>query len=367
MQRILIRHTSGTRSNQVDEFQAKGFKEILVGRDESASVRFDPDKEDLVSRNHLKIYADPSSPNCFLITDLQSRNGTFLNHQRISGPTRIHHGDMVQLGPGGPELRLELDPPPSTVARPTRALSASEAGAYADALARPTRVSNVPDQSAPRPVGRATVERMLDDTFGRVKKESGKTLWVGVAAVIMIAVVGVGTYLYLRHSAVESAKRAQEQQLLLLQMAQVVKQQPSDDAAVRAQMDKLSSDMKKIIAQDQALRQSVAASAGDQSNGKAQSQQDSGSDYNSGLAQATQLYKTNDFVGAYAECVRISGLDPSRWEGYYIAGLSAEAQNKLSDAQTAYQYALSQAPEAAKATIGQRITATQGGATAASN
>ena len=52
MQHILVRHTSGTRSNQVDEFQADGFKEILVGRDESSSVRFDPDREDLVSRNH---------------------------------------------------------------------------------------------------------------------------------------------------------------------------------------------------------------------------------------------------------------------------------------------------------------------------
>jgi len=368
MKRILIRHTSGTRANQVDEFQAEGFKELLAGRDETSSVRFDPDREDLVSRNHLKIYADPASPGSFFITDLQSRNGTFLNRQRISVPTRIHHGDVVQLGPAGPEFRLELDPPPASAARPTRVINPSEAGALAGALAKPTRAISVPDLSGlsgQRPIGRATVERMLDSTFGKVKKESGKSLWVGIAAVIMIAAVGLATYLYQRSLAAESARQSQEQQLLLLQMAQTVKQQPSDDAAVRAQMDKLSGEMKKIIAQNQTLRQSPAGNAGAQSNGAnneaSKDQQNAATDYNSGLAQAEQFYKTNEFEKAYAQCVEIIKLDRSRWEGYYIAGLSAEAQNKPQDAQTAYQYAFSQAPDAAKTTIAQRLNAIKGG------
>jgi pSer/pThr/pTyr-binding forkhead associated (FHA) protein len=359
MQRILVRHTSGSRSNQVDEFQAEGFKEILIGRDETSSVRFDPDRDDLVSRNHLRIHADAANPGCLLLSDLQSRNGTFLNGQRISAPTRIHHGDSVQLGPGGPAFRLELDPPPASVARPTRTLSASETAAFTGVLAKPTRTTNAPDFSGPRPIGRATVERMLDDNFGRVKKESGKTLWVGIAAVIMIAAVGLGSYLYLRHVAVDNANRAQEQQLLLLQMAQVVKQQPSDDAAVRAQMDKLSGDLKKIMVQNQALKQATPGVPDTAAPGAQQAQQDSSSDYNAGLAQATQLYKTNDFAKAYAECVRISGIDPSRWEGYYIAGLSAEALNDPQNAQTAFQYAYAQAPDAAKPTISQRVNAMQ--------
>jgi hypothetical protein len=360
MQRILIYHTSGTRSNQVDEFQAEGFREILVGRDESSTVRFDPDREDLVSRNHLKIYADPANANCFLITDLQSRNGSFLNRQRIGAPTRIHHGDLVQLGPGGPEFRMEFDPPPASAARPTRMLSPSEGGAYASSLAKQTRMSGIPDVSTPRPIGRATVERMLDDTFGRVKKESGKTLWVGIAAIIMIAAVGIGTYFYLRNATVESAKRSQEQQLLLLQMAQVVKQQPSDDAAVRSQMDKLSGDMKKIISENQALRQSVASGASASTNQADQGQQDSSSDYNAGLAKASQLYKANDFEKAYAECVRISQLNPSSWGSYYVAGLSAEAMNQPQVALEAYQSALSLAPDdSTKAQITKMINSMQ--------
>jgi len=354
----------GVRIHQTDEFLTEGFKEIIAGRDESSSIRFDPDREDLVSRNHLKIYADPASPSGFFITDLQSRNGTFLNSQRISAPTRIQHGDVVQLGPGGPEFRMELDPPPASPGRPTRTLNQSEAGAFGGMLAKPTRVIDIPDLSSPRPIGRATVERMLDDTFGRVKKESGKTLWVGIAAIVMIAAVGLGTWLYLRHATVETARTSQEQQLLLLQMAQAVKQQPSDDAAVRAQMDKLSGEMKKIIAQNQALSQSAAGAAVSQSNGTAQVQPDASADFDSGLAEATKLYKANDFEKAYAECVRISDLDPRRWESYYIAGLSADKMNNPQVALAAYQAALSQAPDdKARTNITQMINAIQGSAT----
>ncbi|HKF47732.1 MAG TPA: FHA domain-containing protein [Terracidiphilus sp.] len=344
MHRILIRHTSGIRANQVDDFPAQDFREIVAGRDQAATVRFDPDREDLVSRQHARIYPDPQHSGELLINDMQSRNGTFLNRQRIQVASRIHHGDVVQLGPGGPEFRVELDPPPASAARATRL-----AGAGSSIAVRPTRVSGSLD--APRPIGRATVERMLDDTFGKVKRESGKTLWAGVAAVIMIAVVGAGAYWYMHRSSVENAKRLQDQQLLLLQMAQVIRQQPANDAAVRAQVEKLGGDLKRVMAENAVLAR-TAQSPGMQSN----------SDYDAGLAQATNLYKANQFQQAYAECVRISQIDPSRWEGFYIAGLSAEALNSPQDAQQDYQYALAQAPENAKATITQHLSALQSAA-----
>lgn len=359
MQRILIRHTLGTRANQIDDFQAEGFREILIGRDEGASVRYDADREDLVSRNHVRIYAEPAGSSCFYVADLQSRNGTFLNRQRIGAPSRIHHGDVVQLGTGGPEFRLELDPPPAVAAKPTRALNPAEASAYAS-LVKPTRIGIGPDSSNPRPIGRATVERMLDDTFGKVKRESGKTLWAGLAAVVMIVVVGAGSYLYMHHSAAENARRLQDQQLLLMQMAQVVKQQPSNDAAVRAQMDKLSGDMKRIIAGNEALKkgESGGTPTGDAATSASAS---AASSYDAGVAQVEQLYGENDYADAYAQCVQISQLDPSRWEGFYLAGLSAEGLNKPDDALTAYQYAQSMAPDdAAKAKIQARINALQG-------
>lgn len=342
MKRILIRHTSGIRANQVDDFPAEGFKEIVVGRDQTANVQFDPDRDDLVSRQHMRIYPDPQNPGELLMNDLKSRNGTFLNRQRIQDPSRVHHGDVVQLGPGGPEFRVEFDPAPASAARATRLATPGSPLAT-----RPTRSGGAPD--TPRPIGRATVERMLDDTFGRVKRESGKTLWAGVAAVIMIVILGAGTYWYLHRSSVENAKRLQDQQLLLLQMAQVIKQQPADEAAVRTQVEKLSGDLQRVMAENAALTREVQSSSG-QSN----------SEYDAGLSQATGFYKSNQFQQAYAECVRISQIDPSRWEGFYIAGLSAEALNSPQDALQDYQYALAQAPDDAKTAISQRMSALQG-------
>lgn len=351
MQRVLIRHMSGTRANQVDEFAADGFKEIVAGRDEKAGIQFDPDHDDLVSRQHVRIYPDSGNAGEFLVADLGSRNGTFVNRQRISAPMRVRHGDVIQLGAGGPEFRLELDPPPANAggSRPTRLTG--NPGAV-----RPTRIGSSSPQE-PRPVGRATVERMLDDNFGKVKRESGKSLWAAVAAIVMIAVLGTGSYIYLRHSAAENAKRLENQQLLLLQMAQVVKQQPSDEAAVKAQMERLSTQMKQIMAQNAVLEK--AASQGGEV--RSSSGQD-GEQYDDGLAQATNLYKASQFQQAYAECVRITQIDPSRWEGHYIAGLSAEALNSPQSAQQEYEYALSQAPEAAKSSISTRLNALQGAA-----
>ena len=118
MERILIRHLSGARAGQVDEFPANSTNEILVGRDPEAQVCFDPSREDLVSRQHVKIVRDPESPKDFAVVDLQSRNGTFLNRQRIYAPARLTHNDVIQLGPAGPEFRFELDPPVGAITRP---------------------------------------------------------------------------------------------------------------------------------------------------------------------------------------------------------------------------------------------------------
>jgi hypothetical protein len=60
--------------------------------------------------------------------------------------------------------------------------------------------------------------------------------------------------------------------------------------------------------------------------------------------------------------VQIIGMDQTRWEGYYYAGLAAEGMGRPSDALTAYQYAMADAPDDQKPQITQRVTALQGGA-----
>jgi adenylate cyclase len=52
--------------------------------------------DDRVSRRHATIHAQGDE---FLLVDLGSRNGTYLNGRRVSQPTRLSNGDSVQIGP----------------------------------------------------------------------------------------------------------------------------------------------------------------------------------------------------------------------------------------------------------------------------
>ena len=125
MKHIVLKHISGSKANQVEEFTLPLFSEIILGRDPSATVKYDPSRDDLVGRQHAKITPDPVDSAQFILSDLNSRNGTFVNKQRITGTTKLQLDDVVQLGAGGPELVFDLDPRPENVVAATREVSSA--------------------------------------------------------------------------------------------------------------------------------------------------------------------------------------------------------------------------------------------------
>jgi S1-C subfamily serine protease len=230
MPSIIIRHVSGTKANQVEEIPLQGFREVLIGREANANVRFDADREDLVSRNHARIVRDPADPNGFLLMDLDSRNGTFINRQRIYGASRLQHGDRVQLGPSGPEFSFELDPPPAV--RATRLADAvpipptREAGVpiATGGPAMPPGMADTGQGTAPRPVGRATVERMLGEATTQMKGESRKTMWAAVIGILVILAAGIGYFVWQRGQVVRVNQQQTAQKELLDKIAEKVAQ-----------------------------------------------------------------------------------------------------------------------------------------------
>ena len=112
--RVIIRHRSGSMVNHIEEFPLTFYKAISIGRTASSAVKYDSERDDLVSRVHAKIEQDPSDPTRFTIEDLNSRNGTFVNKQRIIGVAMVKPGDVIQLGPDGPAFVFDLDPPQTT-------------------------------------------------------------------------------------------------------------------------------------------------------------------------------------------------------------------------------------------------------------
>lgn len=209
MQRIIIRHLSGSKTNQVEEFPLNHFSEIVLGRDPSATVKYDPDRDDLVGRQHAQIAADPADPTQFLVTDLNSRNGTYVNKQRIVSATKIAPGDQIQLGPGGPEFQFDLEPRPENTVKATRSaafdpLAPTVQGAsgsvpstrQVDLGMPPTRSVNIGapggNTSSTGTVGKATVERMISQNIAVTKRTEGRKYMMIGGAVLAIVILGFG-------------------------------------------------------------------------------------------------------------------------------------------------------------------------------
>ncbi len=107
--RIRLRHVSGKRAGQLEVFALDEGRALTIGRDERADVRFHPTAEPRVSRNHAAIEWSNEQLPIFRISDLLSRNGTYVNGRRIGRSALLRPGDRIRLGSDGPELEFVLD------------------------------------------------------------------------------------------------------------------------------------------------------------------------------------------------------------------------------------------------------------------
>ena len=190
--RILIKNLSASKTGVNEEFPVARYHELTIGRDPSCDVKFDPN-DDLVSRRHAKITQSAGEPAAYTIADLGSRNGTFVNKQRIFGPVRLSCGDLVQLGPGGPQFEFDIDPQPAGMVKATR-LADGMMVAPTMTMA-PTREAGPaappPPPLHPPTVGKATVERMITET----KTQSRKMLYV-VGGGFLVILVAIAAWVY---------------------------------------------------------------------------------------------------------------------------------------------------------------------------
>lgn len=379
MTKIIIRHLTGARANQSDEFPLSAAKELIVGRDLGANVRVDPERDDLVSRQHLKIACMTDEPEGIQLIDLQSRNGTFLNNQRINGAVHLSHNDVVQLGAGGPEFRFELDPPPTPVGgpRPTR-----EATFDQGFVARPTRdawsptaawspaaAAGVESAASPsRPVGRATVERMLGEQFSKVKSESNKAVWIGVVGLLAILAIGLSGWFYLRQTRTEQI--ADLERSLAAQQRQAVELRKKSDVASEKELQKIDQDIQKQVAElDQLKAKEDARKAAEDRRAAAEAKPamapipapqplvanpvaaaaaaagvDPNSSYDSLIDQATDKFQHGKAKEAL-DVVKVAiAKDSNRWEGYEFAGQLAERLGDYTTANGMFEDALKWAP-----------------------
>jgi pSer/pThr/pTyr-binding forkhead associated (FHA) protein len=166
--------------------------EVVVGRDMNADVVINSAE---VSRRHARLYLDGG---IYVVEDLGSTNGTFINGQRLTAPTPLRTGDNIMLGEAA-VLVFEItqfDPNATMIApsgEPGNAMSAvpmSSAQQQVSAPGPQTYAGQVPA---------GPVSQQLQDGPPNVPSYSERRggiswLWAGIGCVVVllcILVVGL--------------------------------------------------------------------------------------------------------------------------------------------------------------------------------
>jgi len=108
------------RTGQLQGERAFTSEKVIVGRDPAVChYFFSQEQWPMVSRKHAEFRLDEGR--CTVV-DANSRFGTFVNGQKLSAPVEVRVGDHVQLGAGGPILRVvSIEQSPAAEAPPKKA------------------------------------------------------------------------------------------------------------------------------------------------------------------------------------------------------------------------------------------------------
>ncbi len=78
---------------------------IRIGRHPENDLRFDLELDRDASSRHAEIRLEEGR---YVLTDLGSTNGTFVNGERLTGTRALHDGDVIDFGPNGPSVSLTI-------------------------------------------------------------------------------------------------------------------------------------------------------------------------------------------------------------------------------------------------------------------
>ncbi len=164
------------------------FPELTIGRDISNQI---PINDAEVSRKHVRLTL---KNNGYVIEDLGSTNGTFVNGQRISGAVQLKAGDLVAFGENV-VLMFEANFDPDATVLSSKANKDNLETMIASAPVPTPAAAATPAKSAPAPVyvGQVPANPVQEPT--QPKKKS-KVIWIVVVVLILLCICAVGLFLY---------------------------------------------------------------------------------------------------------------------------------------------------------------------------
>jgi len=170
-------------------FEARGTR-IRIGRGKECEVRPVETEESVVSRVHAELSVGPTGG--LSVRDAGSRNGTFVNGERVTEPVPVRLGDKIMLGPppGGPVLIVEglgTAPALAAVPRPKPGMGQQTVmGLISEALAK---------AKEERRHGARGSTAFLKAVAAEVGKDSRRKIrWLTSLIVVLVLLLGGGVY-----------------------------------------------------------------------------------------------------------------------------------------------------------------------------
>jgi len=236
---------SGARAGQVEAF---GKTYIGLGRHPLSDVRFDAERDLDVSSRHAAIIRKAEG---FVLQDLGSRNGTFLNGKRITADTPLQDGDVIAFGATGPALEFhaldrESGDAPATAAAEGMAVRAST----------PREVIRASSPSGPPP--RSSTAVRIAAEVRRQTAQLRRTTKVLIVFLLLTA----GAFGWLQWQA---ARRGRELQQLQVRADSLMREARQLSTQFQSQLKGVRDALAESQAETARLRRELQGSGGDAS------------------------------------------------------------------------------------------------------
>lgn len=252
--KIKIKHQTGSKAGQIEEF-ATTAGDLEIGRGNKCQIQYDPDIDDMVSREHASISVDNKDAETFWIEDYNSSNGLFVNKKKVSGKVKIYAGDSVQVGANGPTFLFDLDPRPESHIKKTQVVDilpppkpTTINSVITPGTTEPNKTGGTKDGSVPPPikqgVGKETVQRMV---LEERKKSKINILLVAAGILVLIIAGGVGIFKNMDGRDGGTNKRIKELTDVLIDMKDTIDIKTRPGAKTPAQIASENSDKVVLI------------------------------------------------------------------------------------------------------------------------
>lgn len=110
-----FRHLDGANAGKL---QIVGKDFATIGRHPSADIGFDAERDLAVSGRHAAVFRQNDQ---WVLRDLGSTNGTWINETRLKGDRVLQPEDVIRFGADGPRLAFQLRPGEPPTVPPTQA------------------------------------------------------------------------------------------------------------------------------------------------------------------------------------------------------------------------------------------------------